>query len=205
MIYEIRTYTLKPRATAQFEKLWGAAYPAREKYSPIVGFFHTDFGPLNEVIHIWPYESFDARNRARSESAKDPGWPPNVSNLILNQKVEIVTPFPFVPEWQPGPDGPIYELRQYVFQPGALPTIMENWKASLPERMKASKPALIGSVEFGPSANSFIHIWPYASLEQRNEVRAKAAASGRWPPAGGENYLLQSNKLLLPAAYSPAQ
>jgi hypothetical protein len=115
MIHEIRTYTLKPRATAQFEKLWGEAYPARQKYSPIVGFFHTDFGPLNEVIHIWPYQSFEARDKARSESAKDPGWPPEVSGLILNQKVEVVTPFPFVPEWQPGPDGPIYELRQYVF------------------------------------------------------------------------------------------
>jgi NIPSNAP len=205
MIYEIRTYTLKPRSTPEFEKLWGAAYPVRQKYSPIMGFFHTDFGPLNEVVHIWPYESFEARDRARSESAKAPGWPPDVAKLIINQKVEIVTPFPFVPEWRPGPDGPIYELRQYVFQGGALPTIMENWKASLPERIKVSKPALIGSVEFGPSANSFIHIWPYASLEHRAEVRAKAAATGKWPPAGGENYLLQSNKLLLPAAYSPAQ
>ena len=205
MIYEIRTYTLRPRATAEFEKLWGAAYPARQKYSPIVGFFHTEFGPLNEVIHIWPYESFEARERARAESAKDPDWPPDVSRLILNQKVEVVTPLPFVPEWQPGPDGPIYELRQYVFQPGAFSAITENWKASLPERLKFSKPALIGGVEFGPSANSFIHIWPYASLEHRNEVRAKASASGKWPPGGGENYLTQSNKLLLPAAYSPAQ
>ena len=205
MIYEIRTYTLRPRATPEFEKLWGAAYPIREKHSPIVGFFHTEFGPLNEVIHIWPYESFEARDRARSESATDPGWPPEVAHLILNQRVEIVTPFPFVPEWHPGSDGPIYELRQYVFQPGKLPEVMENWKASLPERLKASKPALIGSVEFGPSANSFIHIWPYASLEQRNEVRAQASATGKWPPAGGENYLSQSNKLMLPAAYSPAQ
>ncbi len=205
MIYEIRTYTLKPRCTPEFEKLWGAAYPVRQKYSPIVGFFHTEFGPLNEVIHIWPYESFETRDKARAESANEPGWPPEVANLILNQRVEIVTPFPFVPEWKPGPDGPIYELRQYVFQAGKLPAIMENWKTSLPERMKASKPALIGSVEFGPSANSFIHIWSYASLEQRNEVRAKASATGKWPPAGGENYLTQSNKLMLPAAYSPAQ
>ena len=62
-----------------------------------------------------------------------------------------------------------------------------------------------GSIEFGPTANSFIHMWPYPSVEARNEVRTKAAAAGGWPPAGGEHYLTQQNKLLLPASYSPAQ
>ena len=30
------------------------------------------------------------------------GWPPDVSEFIVNQKVEIVTPFDFAPEWKPG-------------------------------------------------------------------------------------------------------
>jgi NIPSNAP protein len=205
MIYEIRTYTLKPRATAEVEKRWGAAYPVRKKYSDIAGFFHTDFGPLNEVIHIWPYESLEERTRLRAEAAKDPGWPPDIGEFIVNQKVEILTPFPFAPEWKPGKQGPVYELRQYSFQGGKLPAIMKNWEAALPGRMKFSAPVLLGSIEFGPTANSFIHMWPYPSVEARNEVRTKAAAAGGWPPAGGEFYLTQQNKLLLPASYSPAQ
>ena len=205
MIYEIRTYTLTPRATPEFEKRWGEAYPIREKYSPIVAFLHTDFGPLNEVIHIWPYESLEERARIRAAAAEDPAWPPKVQEFIVNQRVEIVTPFAFAPQWQTGKNGPVYELRQYVFKPGSLPVIEHGWQAALPERMKYSRPQLIGNVEFGPAANSFIHIWAYESVEQRNEVRAKASASGSWPPAGGENYLSQSNKLLLPAAFSPSQ
>jgi hypothetical protein len=184
---------------------FGEAYPIREKYSPIVGFFHTDFGPLNEVIHIWPYADLAERARIRADAASDPKWPPAVQQLILNQRVEIVTPFAFAPEWTPGNDGPIYELRQYTFRGGTLPQIMKSWHEALPERMKSSKPALIGNVEFGPSANSFIHIWPYKNLEHRAEVRARAAATGKWPPAGGEHYLSQSNKLLVPASFSPAQ
>jgi NIPSNAP protein len=206
MIYEIRTYTLHPRTTEDFEKRWGAAYPVRAKHSPIAGFFHTEFGPLNEVIHIWPYADLNERNRLRAEANKEEGWPPDVSEFIVNQKVEVLTPFGFAPEWTPGADGPYYELRQYTFRPGSLPQIMQNWRESLPERMKFSSPCLLGAVEMGPTANSFIHLWAYKSLEQRDQVRAGASATGVWPPAGGrEYYTAQQNKLLLPASFSPAQ
>lgn len=206
MIYEIRTYTLLPRTQDEVEKRWGAAYPAREKYSPIAGFFHTEFGPLNEVISIWPYADLNERDRLRAEANKDPGWPPEIGEFVVNQKVEIVVPLDFVPPWQPGADGPYYELRQYSYRPGTFGNVVKNWEASLPERMKFSRPCLIGGVEMGPAANSFIHLWAYKSLEERDRVRSGAGATGKWPPAGGkEYYLSQANKLLMPASFSPAQ
>ena len=55
MIVEIRTYTLKPGSTAQFEERFGAALPVRAKVSPLAAFWHSEVGPLNQVIHVWPY------------------------------------------------------------------------------------------------------------------------------------------------------
>jgi hypothetical protein len=206
VIYEIRTYTLAPGTIVEAEKRFGEGYKVREQYSKLAGFFRSDIGPLNEMIHIWPYADFAERARIRAEAAKEAAWPPNTAEFVVNQKVEIVLPFPFVPEWTPGPDGPIYELRQYTFRGGTLPDIMKSWEAALPERVKYSKPALVGSVEFGPSANSFIHLWPYQSLNQRNDIRASAVASGKWPPSGGrDRYLTQTNKILLPSSFSPAR
>ena len=206
MIYEIRTYSLAPRSQEEVEKRWGEAYPARKKYSDIAGFFHTEFGPLNEIISIWPYADLNERMRIRAEANNDPSWPPNITEFIVNQKVEILVPFDFAPAWTPGDHGPYYELRQYAFRPGSLPNVMKNWQASLPERMKFSKPSLIGSIEMGPTANSFIHLWAYKSLEERDTARSGAGKTGMWPPAGGkEFYLSQQNKLLMPAAFSPAQ
>lgn len=206
MIYEIRTYTLRPGVMREVEERWAKAYPARERHSRLAGFFRTEIGPLNEIVHIWPYADLADRARVRAEAASDPGWSPGIAEFIVNQKVEILTPFPFAPEWTPGAHGPIYELRQYTFRAGTLPDIMASWQAALPERMKLSSPVLLGHVEFGPSANSFIHMWPYRSVEERNEVRGRATASGSWPPSGGrDRYLTQSNKILLPAAFSPAQ
>jgi hypothetical protein len=190
----------------EFEKRWAACYPARSKYSPISGFFHTEFGMLNQVISIWPYADLNERMRLREEANKDDNWPPPVSDLIVHQQVEFLVPWEFVPEWPADVKGPYFELRQYTFRPGSLPKIQENWKAALPSRTQFSKPCLIGHIESGPTANSFIHLWAYPSMQARDEARVGAGKTGMWPPAGGkEYYLSQQNKLLMPASYSPAQ
>ena len=74
MIYEVRTYTLKPGTVAQFEENFGNALPARAKVSPLGAFWHTDIGPLNQVIHVWPYESLEHREECRGTKVE--GWPP---------------------------------------------------------------------------------------------------------------------------------
>ena len=40
MIYEVRTYTLKPGSVAKFEENFGKALPARQKYSKLEHFPH---------------------------------------------------------------------------------------------------------------------------------------------------------------------
>ena len=54
MIYETRTYRLKPRGVPEFIDKFGKAYKNRQSLSKISAFFYTEIGPLNEVIHIWP-------------------------------------------------------------------------------------------------------------------------------------------------------
>lgn len=206
MIYEIRTYQIRPRTMDAVLERWLKGYEVRKRHSQIAAFFRTEIGPLNEVIQIWPYADLAERARIRALSVQDEGWPPELGDYILNQRVEIVHPFPFAPEWTPGADGPIYEMRQYTFRQDALPGIMAAWKEALPARLEFSRPALIGNVDMGPTVNSFIHLWPYSSVDERNEVRAAAAAGGQWPPkVTGDPYLAQANKILIPAPFSPAQ
>src|SRR5688572_31266865 len=67
MIYEIRTYQLAPGSQAEVEKRYGEAYQYRKKYSELTGFFHTEIGPLNEIIHIWRYSDLAERARIRAD------------------------------------------------------------------------------------------------------------------------------------------
>jgi hypothetical protein len=203
MIYEIRTYGLKVGSLAEVEKRFAAAYEYRKKYSELAAFWHTDIGPLNEIIHVWPYRDYQERTRIRAESIKDPNWPPKIGEFILTMHSEILVPFPFSPLFTPGKLGPIFEIRMYTVKQGMMPEVMKAWEKLLPDRMKLSPVIVAGSVDVG-EANRFIHIWAYKSLDQRAEIRAEAVRLGIWPPPGNtERLLTQANKIVMPAAFSP--
>ena len=205
MIYEFRTYTLKPRSLAEVEKRYGEAYEYRKKYSPLAAFWHTEVGPLNEIIHVWGYRDLAERARIRAEASKDANWPPKIRDFVVDQDVEVVNPFPFIPDITPGTMGPIFEIRRYSLMAGSLPGVMKRWEGSIGERTKLSPVVLAGGVEFG-GANRFIHIWGYKSMDQRLAVREQARKAGIWPPPGGGDELLaQASKIVMPSAFSPLQ
>ena len=149
MIYEFRTYTLKPGSVAEVEKRFGAGYEHRKTFSPLTAFWHTEIGPLNEIIHVWGYKDQAERTQVRAEAAKPGVWPPNTSEFIVKMRSEIVHPFPFVPELDPGKMGPIFELRYYTIKPGTLPDIIKRWESKIQERTKFSPLALAGHLEHG--------------------------------------------------------
>jgi hypothetical protein len=205
MIYEIRTYSLAPGSVAEVEKRFGEAYESRKKFSELAAFWHSEIGPLNEIIHVWPYENLEERARIRAEAAKHPDWPPKANEFIRAQHSEILVPFPFSPLLKPGKYGPFYEIRIYTVKTGTMPEIMKLWEPMLPGRMKLSPLSVAGYVELG-EVNRMIHIWPYTSLDQRQAVRAKARDMGVWPPAGiAQRHLTQMNKIVMPALFSPMQ
>ena len=205
MIYEIRTYNCVPGGAQEMIKRIDAVYEHRAKYSEVAGFWYTDIGPLHQVVHIWPYESPDDRLRVRAEAAKDEHWPPDTYDLIVDMQSEIYVPAPFCPELQKGELGPVYEMRTYTIKPGSFPEIVKRWETALEERLKLSPLLLALFSEHGP-LNRFVHIWPYQSVDHRAEVRAKAEATGVWPPKGGRQFSVkQENKILLPASFSPLQ
>ena len=204
MIYEVRTYALKPGQVAVFEANFAEALPHREKYSKLGAFWHTEVGPLNQVIHVWPYESVDERNRVRAEAGKDPHWPPaNATDMMVTMESEIFTPAPFMrPLGGDQALGNIYELRSYIYQPGSMPEVVNRWAAAVPHREEYSPLAAAMYTEIG-GLNKWVHIWPYKDLAERAKVREEAVKSPHWPPATREFLVNQENKLMAPASFSP--
>src|SRR3954463_12203548 len=84
MIVEFRTYRLKPGSVAEATKRFGEGLANRTKVSPLGAFFHTEVGPLNRIIHVWPYEDFAHRTQVRSQ--KIDGWPPNIREFVEDQQ-----------------------------------------------------------------------------------------------------------------------
>ncbi len=204
MIYEVRTYTLQPGGTPTFEAGFEKSLPNRLKYSELGAFWHTEVGPLNQVIHVWPYEDLAHRTDIRAKSSQEPDWPPNTGGVTLSMESQIFVPAPFSPKLGGGQKlGNIYEMRIYQYQPGSIPTVIERWGEALQGgRLDLSPIAACMSSEIG-QLNVWIHIWPYADLSERARIRAESQKLDTWPPKTREFLVSQQTKLLIPSSFSP--
>ena len=204
MIYEIRTYTLKPGQTPEFEKRFEALLSVRLKYSELAAFWHTEIGPLNQVIHVWSYKNLAQRAEVRARLAQEPNWPPKTNEIILFMESGIYVPAPFSPKLGGGQKlGSIYEMRIYQFQPGSIPIVIERYGEALQGgRLDLSPLAACMSSEIG-QLNTWIHIWPYADLSERDRILEESRRLSTWPPKTREFLLSQQNKILIPTSFSP--
>jgi hypothetical protein len=201
MIVEMRTYRLKPGSIPEAEKRFGEALNERVKVSPLGAFFHTEVGPLNRIIHCWPYDDLGHRTRVRSQHI--PNWPPKIQEFIEEMESKIVTLAPFSPKLGDSRAlGGLYEIRTYTRLPGVLPQVTEKWAERIEGRTKLSPLAFCGSTELG-ALNQWIHVWAYKDAAERFAVRAEAQKSGAWPPATRGMFVRQENMFVIPAAFSP--
>ena len=102
MIVEQRLYLVKPGRIPDFLKaVETLGLPVmRETLGGLVGYFVTEIGPLNDVVHLWAYESLEDRERRRKACAAHPGWPKflaAVQPLFERMETRVMTPAPFTP------------------------------------------------------------------------------------------------------------
>ena len=96
MLYELRTYTVKPGTLGDIVK--AASTVSRDvrgdNFGKLEGYWFTEIGPLNQVMHMWSYESFDERARLRGELAKNPRWNgeyiPLIRPIVVRQDVRLL-------------------------------------------------------------------------------------------------------------------
>ena len=209
MIYEVRTYTLRPGTLAEFEERYEKRLPSRLKHSPLGAFWHTEFGPLNQAIHVYPYDDLNHRSRVRHAMANDAqrNAMPGGQDLIVEQQAEIVIPAPFMRPLgsRDYGSGNVYEMRTYTYEPGALPKVLDAWAKAVPAREELSPLAACWTSELG-NLNRFTHIWVYKDANERSRIRDASRAPGRaWPPQAGVRPVRQENKLLVAAKFSPVR
>lgn len=202
MIYEIRTYDLRHRSVPEFGRRTAEKLPGRLAYSRLGGFWHTEVGPLNQVVHIWPYEDFNQRAEIRAKVVAEGVYPPDTGEFILNMRSEIFYPAPFMTPLGERKIGPLYEMRIYTYSPTDLPGVIEAWARVIEGREKLSPLAGCWYTDVG-NLNRFVHLWAYESYEARVRVRKEALDSGVWPPPTDAVAMSQENKILTPFDFSP--
>jgi len=210
MIYELRTYTVKPGTLGDIIKAASTVSRdiRKDDYGKLEGYWMTEIGPLNQVMHMWSYNDLNERARLRDELAKNPRWTgeylPLINPLLLRQQVRLLNAIR--PPVAPASAGNVYELRNYRATTGAaIRQWLELFTAVLPAREKHSKIVGLWRTEAG-QPNEVCHIWAYPSLNARTEARANALKDPAWQEFLGKApaFLEEMHStIMLPAPHSP--
>ena len=104
MLVEERIYTLNVGKLGEYFRIYEAeALPVQRQYlGRMLGYYSTEVGPLNQVIHIWGYDSFEDRMKRRQAMRADPRWSPylqKIQPLIRHQETKLLLPAPFFRPW----------------------------------------------------------------------------------------------------------
>ncbi|MGN6809047.1 MAG: NIPSNAP family protein [Trinickia sp.] len=102
MFYEVRTYRIKTGAVPAYLKLVEEeGIELQRRYlGQLVGYFYSDIGPLNQIVHNWAYLSLDERERRRAALAEDAAWrafAPKIQALMEEMESKIMKPASFSP------------------------------------------------------------------------------------------------------------
>ncbi len=96
MIYDMRTYDIAMGKTPEYmAAVREIALPVRESYGiKLAGWYYTDVGALNKVVHIWAYRDFAHFEEAREAFRTDERWVndyvPRVKGIVLRQENQIM-------------------------------------------------------------------------------------------------------------------
>ena len=102
MFYEIRTYRLKNGTVPAYLDAVADGISIQKRHlGKLIGYFSSEIGPINEIVHIWAFSSLDDRAARRAGLGADPDWQaflPRIRDLIEVAETKIMRPAPF---WSP--------------------------------------------------------------------------------------------------------
>ncbi|MBX9589202.1 MAG: NIPSNAP family protein [Hyphomonadaceae bacterium] len=209
MIYELRTYTVRQGTLPEVVKAASTVSRdiRKDDFGKLEGYWHSDIGPLNQVMHMWSYADLNERARLRAELARNPRWNSEYISLIrphvMRQDIRLLTSVvgPAAPERTPN----VYELRNYRTKTGAVRQWADHLVKALPVRERYSKIVGLWITE-APQPSEVCHVWAYTDLNHRAQVRAEATKDSAWAQFLKETAPLieeMHSTIMIPAVHSP--
>jgi hypothetical protein len=105
MIVEMRTYTAVPGRANEFVSLYESMGLALQKkyLGRLLGYYVTELGTLNQIVHLWGFDSLAEREARREKLDADPAWTDYKTafaklGAIQHQESKIMKPVSFSPQ-----------------------------------------------------------------------------------------------------------
>ena len=192
MIYDFRMYTLKPGATPDYRAgVKEVGLPIRQNHDvALSGWYWSDIGALNQVVHIWGYKDLEHLNSQKAAVYADPDWSgkyvPRAQPLVESQKTWLMMSPEFAPVYPVrGPiaeegtpeykrkNDMVFDFRQYTLNPGGLSTYMAAVEElALPIRKRHGVKLAGWFYSDLGDLNQVVHIWAFDNVKHMEEAKS---------------------------------
>mgnify|MGYP001195219879 CR=1 FL=1 len=186
MIVDVRRYTLKPGKLAPYLEQYGSlGYKTQSKHlGSALGWFISDVGPQNHVMHLWGYSEAADMERKRSSMASDPAWVEirkNFKGLFAAQETEIMRVIPNLPFTSAANVPGLVDIRFYTLHHGQLQSFLDflvTRSALIQARHWTDN--IIYLVSQSGYQNRIMHIWGHSNHAERLSRRGSLLADPDW-------------------------
>ncbi len=190
---------------------------------PLLGFFTTEFGPLNKAVFFRGFDDIDDRARGMAAREADPAWTAfrqksAALGALREQENKLLKTTDFSPIRKVadgftrrigGSGAMIVDHRTYDFHPGKANAWIEAYRdLGLPVQAKHLGQLLLFAVTEAGPINQAVFLWAYEGLGDRDRRRAAMAADPGWgefvkATAGLGALKQQTTMILKPTGFSP--
>jgi len=196
VVYELRTYDIHPEAYPKFLKVTNELIHLRTNISPVLGYWMTEIGGINQVVHIWEYKSLAERARIRQKLASDvdfnskyldvvrPMWAKQSNSLMVAiSRIQVPT--------QPG----VYVLRTFHTNPGWNELSVVSFSPEfINDNSKNGKHVLSFKTVVGESP-SHVQLWHYKDIDEVYKYQ--------FAEQDAKKIHSVTSKILIPTPFSP--
>lgn len=76
MLIELRRYTIVPGRLKEYLSVYAShgMSPQQRHVGEPIGYFISEIGIVNQVVHLWQYENYADREARRAALETDPDW-----------------------------------------------------------------------------------------------------------------------------------
>nr|XP_057920059.1 protein NipSnap homolog 3A [Doryrhamphus excisus] len=198
-LYEFRTYKIHPDRTAAFLKLTNDKIHLRTAHSELIGYWCVEYGGLNQVFHVWKYDSFSQRAAVRSALAQDPCWMSEYISkaipMLASQDNEVTTLLPWSRLRAPPQEGGAFELASFKMCPGGAALWGRDLQDAITSHDAPGHAHLVGTFRSELGQPDTVHaLYWFENADKRHQVQRDTAVP---------HVHTRTNKLMFPCPFSP--
>ncbi|CAL1586792.1 unnamed protein product [Knipowitschia caucasica] len=201
-LYELRVYDVQPHLYTRFLALTNQKIHLRTAHSQLIGYWSVEYGALNQVFHIWRYESYSQRTAVRASLAQDADWTEQYISkaipMLTKQNNEVGRLL-----WglQPPPkEGGVFELQRFHVKPEGRRLGWGGLRDYIQSHHAPGLSQVVGAFCNDVGHNHTVQVlWWFQSPDYWAETRDQRETAG--PTV--EHLDPVSNKLMFPLPFSP--